>query len=40
VTAIVLASVALYEMFGPIGTRFALVQSGESRAARPEQLAI
>jgi Kef-type K+ transport system membrane component KefB len=40
VTAIVLASVALYEMFGPIATRFALVQSGEARAARPEQLTI
>jgi Kef-type K+ transport system membrane component KefB len=40
VTAIVLASVALYEMFGPIGTRFALVRSGEARAARPEELAI
>lgn len=40
VTAIVLASVALYEMFGPIATRFALVQSGEARSARPEQLAI
>jgi Kef-type K+ transport system membrane component KefB len=40
VTAIVLASVALYEMFGPIGTRFALVRSGEARAARAEELAI
>jgi Kef-type K+ transport system membrane component KefB len=40
VTAIVLASVALYEMFGPIGTRFALVRSGEARAVRPEELAI
>lgn len=31
VSAIVLASVAIYEMFGPISTRYALVQSGEAR---------
>jgi Kef-type K+ transport system membrane component KefB len=32
VTAIVLASVAVYEMFGPISARFALVRAGETRA--------
>ncbi len=31
VSAIVLASVAIYEMFGPIATRYALIQSGEAR---------
>jgi Kef-type K+ transport system membrane component KefB len=40
VTAIVLASVAIYEMFGPISTRWALMQSGESRHQRPEELVI
>jgi Kef-type K+ transport system membrane component KefB len=40
VTAIVLASVAIYEMFGPIMTRVALTRSGESRAHRPEELVI
>ena len=33
VSAIVLASVAIYEMFGPISTRYALIQSGEARLA-------
>jgi Kef-type K+ transport system membrane component KefB len=40
VTAIVLASVAIYEMFGPIATRWALVRSGESRLHQPEELVI
>jgi len=40
VTTIVLASVAIYEMFGPISTRFALVRSGEARRQRLEDLAI
>jgi len=40
VTTIVLASVAIYEMFGPISTRFALVRSGEARRQRAEDLAI
>ncbi len=40
VTTIVLASVAIYEMFGPIMTRWALTHSGESRAHRPEELVI
>lgn len=39
VTTIVLASVAIYEMFGPISTRWALIRSGESRGARPERVA-
>ena len=34
------ASVAIYEMFGPIMTRVALTRSGESRAHRPEELVI
>ncbi len=33
VSAIVLASVAIYEMFGPISARYALIQSGEARLA-------
>ena len=40
VTTIVLASVAIYEMFGPIMTRWALTRSGESRVHRPEELVI
>ena len=40
VTTIVLASVASYEMFGPISTRWALMQSGESRHLRPDELVI
>ena len=35
VSAIVLASVAIYEMFGPISARYALIQSGEARLATP-----
>ena len=31
VTTVVLASVVIYEMIGPISTKFAIVQSGESR---------
>ena len=31
VTTVVLAAVAIYEMIGPIGTRFALVRAGEAR---------
>jgi len=33
VSAIVLASVAIYEMFGPISTRYALIRSGEAQPA-------
>jgi Kef-type K+ transport system membrane component KefB len=40
VTTIVLASVAIYEMFGPIATRWALMRSGESRHLAPEELVI
>jgi Kef-type K+ transport system membrane component KefB len=40
VVAIVLASVAIYEMFGPISTRWALVHSGEARRQLPEELVI
>jgi Kef-type K+ transport system membrane component KefB len=40
VVAIVLASVALYEMFGPISTRWALMRSGEARGELPEELVI
>jgi hypothetical protein len=31
VSTVVLASVAVYEVIGPLGTRFALVRSGEAR---------
>ena len=31
VSTVILSSVALYEMFGPIATKFAIVQSGEAR---------
>jgi len=40
VVAIVLASVAIYEMFGPITTRWALMRSGEARRQLPEELVI
>ncbi len=40
VTTIVLASVAIYEMIGPISTRWALMRSGESRLHRPEEIVI
>jgi len=40
VTAIILASVVVYEMFGPLSTRFALVRSGEARRQREEELVI
>jgi Kef-type K+ transport system membrane component KefB len=34
ISTIVLSAVVLYEMIGPIGTKFAVVQSGESRVGR------
>jgi Kef-type K+ transport system membrane component KefB len=41
VSTVVLASVAVYEVIGPIGTRFALVQSGEAgRTAPPSGAAL
>ena len=30
VTTVILASVVIYEMFGPISTKFALIRSGEA----------
>ena len=35
VSTVVLAAVTIYEMVGPISTRFALVRSGEAGMARP-----
>jgi len=35
ITTVVLASVAIYEMVGPISTRFALVRAGEAQMAKP-----
>ena len=35
VTTVVLASVVIYEMIGPISTKFAIVRSGESRPHLP-----
>ena len=40
VTTIVLASVAIYELFGPISTRWALMRSGEAKLYQPEELVI
>jgi len=40
VTTIVLASVVVYEIVGPISTRFALVRAGETRLPQREELAI
>jgi Kef-type K+ transport system membrane component KefB len=40
VTTIVLASVVIYEMIGPISTRFALVRAGETRRPRRDELVI
>ena len=37
VSTVVLASVAVFEMIGPISTRFALVQSGEAGSQSPGQ---
>jgi hypothetical protein len=36
VTTVVLASVAVFELVGPLAARFALIQSGESRPESPE----
>ncbi|NQW03452.1 MAG: cation:proton antiporter [Acidobacteria bacterium] len=35
ITTVVLGSVAVYEIFGPISTRFALVRAGEAQKAKP-----
>jgi Kef-type K+ transport system membrane component KefB len=40
VTTIVLASVVVYEIVGPISTRFALVRAGESSLSRRDELVI
>ena len=40
VTTIVLASVVVYEIVGPISTRFALVRAGETRLPSGDDLAI
>jgi Kef-type K+ transport system membrane component KefB len=40
VTTIVLASVVVYEMVGPLGTRFALVHAGEARSSRGDDLVL
>jgi Kef-type K+ transport system membrane component KefB len=40
VGTIVLASVAIYEMIGPISTKWALTRSGESRLQSPETFAL
>jgi Kef-type K+ transport system membrane component KefB len=40
VTTIVLASVVVYEIVGPISTRFALVRAGEARKGRREGVVI
>jgi len=40
VTTIVLASVVIYEIVGPISTRFALVSAGESQKTRRDGLVI
>lgn len=37
VSTVVLASVAIFEMFGPISTRFALMRSGEAAGTREQQ---
>ena len=37
VSTVVLASVAIFEMFGPISTRFALMRAGEAATAEPER---
>ncbi len=37
VSTVVLASVAIFEMFGPISTRFALMRAGEAATADPER---
>lgn len=36
VTVVVLSSVVLHEMFGPIGARFAIVRAGEARLRKTE----
>jgi Kef-type K+ transport system membrane component KefB len=40
VTTIVLASVVIYEIVGPISTRYALVRAGETRQSQRDELVI
>ena len=36
VATVILSAVVIYEMFGPISTRFAIIRSGEARPDQPE----
>jgi hypothetical protein len=36
VTTVVLSSVVIYEMFGPVATKFAIQRAGESNPSDPE----
>jgi hypothetical protein len=40
VTAIVLASVVVYEIVGPISARYALARAGETRLPQHDELVI
>jgi Kef-type K+ transport system membrane component KefB len=40
VTTVVLSSVVIYEMIGPISTKFAIIRSGEARPHTPEPAAV
>ena len=40
VSTVVLSSVVVYEMFGPISTRYAITRSGEARPDQPEPASI
>ena len=40
VSTVVLSSVVIYEMFGPISTRFAVMRSGEARPDQPEPVSL
>jgi len=40
VSTVVLSSVVIYEMFGPISTRYAVTRSGEARPDQPEPASI
>jgi hypothetical protein len=36
IKTVILSSVTIFEMFGPIGARFAIVRAGEARIRRPD----
>lgn len=40
VGTVILSSVVIYEMFGPISTRFAIIRSGEARPHEPESVSV